>query len=336
MRELSLGLSLPNRGVLFGAISVEEMLQMSEVADRSGAFDSLWVGDSIFAKPRLEAVTVLSAIASRTRVVRLGTACLASFPLRDPRLFALQWASLDVISGGRSLLCVCMGASGGSGMGAAATEVQVMGFNPPERVGRFEEGIDIVRKLWHGSDVSHRGRYFTFDHATLEPKPVQQPCPIWIANNPPPEKPEIEARAYRRVARLADGWMTDGGPTPAEFGRRWDIVRGFLKDAGKNADVYHASYHMMVNINDDAAQAWRDGVEFLTRYYGRMDEKFLRVWLAVGPPKEVARRILEYVDCGCTLPIVRFAASDGMAQLKRFLGQVMPDLRPPRRRRDPS
>jgi alkanesulfonate monooxygenase SsuD/methylene tetrahydromethanopterin reductase-like flavin-dependent oxidoreductase (luciferase family) len=178
MPELSLGLSLPNRGVLFGAITVEEMLRMSEVADQSGAFHSLWVGDSIFAKPRLEAVTVLSAIAARTRVVKLGTACMASFPLRDPRLFALQWASLDVISGGRSLLCVCMGASGGSGMGAAATEVQVMGFNPPERVGRFVEGIDIVRKLWHSSDVSHRGRFFTFDHATLEPRPVQQPCPL--------------------------------------------------------------------------------------------------------------------------------------------------------------
>ena len=331
MPEHSLGLSLPNRGVLFGAITVEEMLRMSEVADQSGAFHSLWVGDSIFAKPRLEAVTVLSAIAARTRVVKLGTACMASFPLRDPRLFALQWASLDVISGGRSLLCVCMGASGGSGMGAAATEVQVMGFNPPERVGRFVEGIDIVRKLWHGSDVSHRGRFFTFDHATLEPRPVQQPCPIWIANNPPPEKPDIENRAYRRVARLADGWMTDGGPTPAEFGRRWDIVRGFLKDEGKSTDAYHASYHMMVNINDDAGKAWQDGVEFLTRYYGRMDEGFLRVWLAVGPPKEVARRIQEYVDCGCTLPIVRFAAHDGMAQLKRFLDQVMPDLRPVRR-----
>jgi len=326
--HLAIGLSLPNRGVLFGAISVDEMLQMSEVADRSGAFHSLWVGDSMFAKPRLEALTILSAIAARTSSVKLGTACLASFPLRDPRLFALQWASLDVIAGGRSLLCVCMGASGGSGMGAAPTEVQIMGFNPKERVGRFEEGIEIVRKLWHEDDVSHQGRYYSFEHATLEPKPVQRPCPIWIANNPPPEKPDLEARAYRRVARLADGWMTDGGPTPAEFGRRWNIVRTFVAEEGKIPASYHASYHMMININDDTGRAWREGVEFLTRYYGLMNEGFLRIWLATGPPDEVARRIQEYVDHGCTLPIVRFAAGDGLAQLKRFLDHVLPALRP--------
>jgi alkanesulfonate monooxygenase SsuD/methylene tetrahydromethanopterin reductase-like flavin-dependent oxidoreductase (luciferase family) len=100
------------------------------------------------------------------------------------------------------------------------------------------------------------------------------------------------------------------------------------QEEGKSTDAYHASYHMMVNINDDVGKAWRDGVEFLTRYYGPMDEGFLRVWLAVGPPSEVARRIQEYVDRGCTLPIVRFAAHDGMAQLKRFLDEVMADLRP--------
>lgn len=327
MPALSLGLSLPNRGVLFGAISVEEMLQMCEVADRSGMFESVWVGDSLFAKPRLEAVAVLSAIASRTKRVKLGTACMASFPLRDPRLLALQWASLDVLSGGRSLLCVCMGASGGWGMGAAGTEVQIMGFNPKERVGRFVEGIEILRELWEGDNVAHHGRFFSFEHATLEPKPVQRPCPIWIANNPPAAKPDIERRAYQRVARLADGWMTDGGPTPVEFGRRWGMVRRFVEEEGRDPTAFHAAYHMMININDDAQQAWNEGAGFLTRYYGAMNEAFLRVWLAAGPAGEVARRIQEYIDNGCTLPILRFAATDGMAQLNRCLENVLPRLR---------
>lgn len=300
---------------------------MSEVADLSGAFDSVWVGDSLFAKPRLEAVTTLSAIATRTRRVKLGTACLASFPLRDPRLFALQWASLDVISGGRSLLCVCMGASGGSGMGEARREVAVMAFEPKERVGRFEEGIEVVRALWGQSDTTHRGRFFSFEGASLQPKPVQVPCPIWIANNPSPDSPDIETRAYRRVARLADGWMTDGGPTPAEFGRRWSLVRRFVTEEGKDAENFHAAYHMMINMNDDPKRAWDDGVEFLTRYYGPMDEGFLRIWLAAGPPRAVAERIQAYVDHGCTLPILRFAAWNGMAQLRRCLDEVLPWLR---------
>jgi alkanesulfonate monooxygenase SsuD/methylene tetrahydromethanopterin reductase-like flavin-dependent oxidoreductase (luciferase family) len=326
MPRASYGLSLPNRGVLFGAITVEEILAMSEVADASGAFDSVWVGDSLFAKPRLEAVATLCAIASRTRRVKLGTACLASFPLRDPRLLACQWASLDVISGGRSLLCVCMGASGGEGMGEARREVEIMNFQPRERVGRFEEGIEIVRKLWDDDEVTHQGTYYSFERATLQPKPVQKPCPIWIANNPPADQPEVEARAYRRVARLADGWMTDGGPRPAEFGRRWDIVRRFLQEEGRSPEGFQASYHMMINIDDDPDRGWQNGVEFLTRYYGPLDEDFLRVWLAAGPPEEVARRIQEYVDHGCSLPILRFAAWDGMAQLRRCLDQVMPRL----------
>src|SRR3990172_4988697 len=98
---MGIGLSLPNRGVLFGAISVEEILDLAGIADREQAFDSVWVGDSLIAKPRLEAIALLSAIAARTRRVALGTACMASFVYRHPVLFAIQWASLDVISGGR-------------------------------------------------------------------------------------------------------------------------------------------------------------------------------------------------------------------------------------------
>jgi hypothetical protein len=60
-----------------------------------------------------------------------------------------------------------------------------------------------------------------------------------------------------------------------------------------------------------------------------MDEGFLRVWLAAGPPEEVARRIQEYIDAGCTVPILRFAGTDGMAQLERCLEEVLPRLRAP-------
>ena len=76
------GLTLPNRGVIIGATTVEEMLKMGEWADSAG-WDSVWVGDSIFAKPRLDAIVLLGALAARTKRVRLGPACFASTPLRD-------------------------------------------------------------------------------------------------------------------------------------------------------------------------------------------------------------------------------------------------------------
>src|SRR5215475_16133141 len=103
------GLSLPNRGVLFGATSVDELIEVSEAAEASGAFDSVWVGDSLFAKPRLESLVLLSAIAARTRRVRLGTCCLSTFPLRDPIFLAAQWAALDQVSHGRMILGACIG-----------------------------------------------------------------------------------------------------------------------------------------------------------------------------------------------------------------------------------
>ena len=71
---LEFGLSLPNRGVLFGATSPEEMINLAERADRSGAFDSVWVGDGLISKPRLDWLVLLSALAARPEPVRLGCA----------------------------------------------------------------------------------------------------------------------------------------------------------------------------------------------------------------------------------------------------------------------
>jgi len=323
---MGLGLSLPNRGVLFGAISVEEILSLSEIADRSRAFDSVWVGDSLLAKPRLEAVALLSAIAARTRRVKLGTACMASFVYRHPIVFAVQWASLDVISNGRTLFCACMGASSGKGMGSAPDEVRAMAFRPAERVARFEEGIEVVRKLWNSTPVSHHGTYYQFDDLALEPRPVQQPMSIWIANDPNLRRPDVALRQCARVAALADRWMTDGGPTPADFAARWALVSQCLVDAGRDPHTFPTAYHMMINVNENAGRAWDDGVRFLTEYYGPMSEAFLRVWLAAGPAGAVADRIQAYVDAGCRVPILRFAAWDGPAQIRRFLDDVYPRL----------
>src|SRR5438045_2297327 len=95
---MKIGLTLPNRGVLFGATTAEEMLKTAEVADQSGAFQSVWVGDSLFGKPRMESVALLAGVAARTRHVRLGAACMASFTLRDPVQLAYHWASLDLLA----------------------------------------------------------------------------------------------------------------------------------------------------------------------------------------------------------------------------------------------
>ena len=85
MSKVKFGLVLPNRGPLVGLFTPQELIGFAEAADsRFPAIDSVWVGDSILAKPRFECNTLLAAVAARTKHVTLGPACFASFPLRQP------------------------------------------------------------------------------------------------------------------------------------------------------------------------------------------------------------------------------------------------------------
>lgn len=178
---MKFGLTLPNRGVLFGAVTAEQMLETAEIADRSGLFQSVWVGDSLFGKPRLESVTLLAGLAARTRRVRLGPACMASFTLRDPVLLAYQWASLDILAEGRTVMVGCTGIVPQAGY---ELEAAVYQLDNRDRVGRLIEWITILKRLWTEDDVTFEGKHYRFQGVTIEPKPAARPRPpIWIANS---------------------------------------------------------------------------------------------------------------------------------------------------------
>jgi hypothetical protein len=93
---MRLGLLLPNQGVVFGATTVPELLEMADVAEGSGAFDVLWVGDNLLPKPRLESVTPRSALAGGARRGWLGTACVPSFQPRCPVLPAADFGTSGI------------------------------------------------------------------------------------------------------------------------------------------------------------------------------------------------------------------------------------------------
>lgn len=103
------GLLLTNRGVMMGATNIEEMLRMAKQVDEAAVWDSVWVGDSIFAKPRVDALVMLGALATQTSRVKIGAACFASTPLRPALLLAYQWCSLDLLTGGRTIFIACQG-----------------------------------------------------------------------------------------------------------------------------------------------------------------------------------------------------------------------------------
>jgi alkanesulfonate monooxygenase SsuD/methylene tetrahydromethanopterin reductase-like flavin-dependent oxidoreductase (luciferase family) len=325
MRKLPVkwGISLPNRGALFGLTDVDELIETAVVAEQSGVFESVWFGDSLIHKPRLEAITMLAAVATHTKKVRLGTICMASFPVRHPVLLAIQWASLDQISQGRSLLGVCIG-------GAHEGELRAFGVKREERVERMKEGIQLLRQIWSDEEVIHRGKYYTLENYNIVPKPVQKPPPIWIAVSPERDQvgDKIVDQAMRRVGTLADGYITMG-VTAADFAKRLRVIEQAAGEAGKDLSRFECAIHGMVNINDDKQTAYGEAKDYFNHYYGPSypPESLIKVWLAHGPPRDCARLIQEWIDMGITTPVLRFTSKDQLGQVRRFMDEVLPLLR---------
>jgi alkanesulfonate monooxygenase SsuD/methylene tetrahydromethanopterin reductase-like flavin-dependent oxidoreductase (luciferase family) len=317
------GISLPNRGALFGLTAVDELIETAVIAEQSGAFESVWFGDSLIHKPRLEAITMLAAVATRTQKVRLGTICMASFPVRHPVLLAIQWATLDQISKGRALLGVCIG-------GAHEAELRAFGVKREERVGRMKEGIELLRQSWSDEEVAHRGKYYTLEGYNIVPKPAQKPPPIWIAVSPDREEAgdKIVDQAMRRVGALADGYITMG-VTAQELGKRLRVIQQTAREMGRDLSKFEVAIHGMVNINDDKRAAYGQAKDYFNHYYGPTypPESLIKVWLAHGPPRECARLIQDWIDMGITTPVLRFTSNDQIAQVKRFIDEVLPLLR---------
>src|SRR5262245_23975624 len=257
MPRTSFGLILANRAVVLGAVNARDLLDIARDAEQSGVFDAVWVGDSLLAKPRLESVALLSALAGVTERVRLAVGCMATFVHRHPVMFAHQWASLDVLSSGRSWLAVCLGGPD-SANAAQALEHAVMGIASAERVARLEDGIVILRKLFGEAKASHASRFYQFNDVVLQPKPVQKAVPIWIASHPTgltwkqgASAPDsIVERSFRRVAKYADGWMTNK-LSPSEFAAQFGRIRAMAKDEGRDPTALGSALYHNLNGNED-------------------------------------------------------------------------------------
>jgi len=329
----SLGLILANRAVVLGALTARDLLDITVQAERSRVFDAVWVGDSLLAKPRLESVTLLSALAAVTERVRLAVGCMATFVHRHPVMLAQQWASLDVLSGGRAWLAVCLGGPD-SANAAQAAEHAVMGIASGERVERLEEGIVILRKLFGEKSVSHAGRFYRFDSVTLEPRPVQSPCPIWIASNPTgltwkggaSASAAAVERGFRRVARYADGWMTNK-LSPGEFAEQFGRIRNLAREEGRDPAALGSALYHNINITEDRAAGLAEAKAFLDTYYSaKFSPQFVEQWTIAGPPGECVAQLRAYYGAGLGHMALRLASWKQQAQLDRFLAEVAPAL----------
>jgi len=325
----SFGLVLSNRSALLegsDSTGAEELLERAERADASGRFAHLWVGDSIMAKPRIESMTLLSAIAARTHDARVGVACMATLPSRNPVLLAYQWASLDLLSGGRTILGACMGGSAGEQQ--HQSEYTNMGIEASERSARLEENVEILRRLWSEERVTHHGRFHRLEDAFVEPHPLQKPPPIWMAGTPTPGRtpPHLLARNLRRVARLGDGWMTTALPVE-DFRSFKQQITDYAPEYDRRFEDLPCCLYYNVHINRDPEFALRESKRYLDEYYS-MDAplEIIAGAVAHGPPEACAERLRSFVDAGATDILLRFTAHNQSEQLERSIDELIPLL----------
>jgi alkanesulfonate monooxygenase SsuD/methylene tetrahydromethanopterin reductase-like flavin-dependent oxidoreductase (luciferase family) len=331
------GVNLNNREPLITSdYTLADLLDLATFAEQQG-FASVWVGDSLFSKPRFEPISLLSAISQRTSRVRLGTACLVT-STRNPLSLALEWATLDHLSGGRTVLGPCMG----NPEQGVRREFEALGLPFGKRAAVFEEGLAVLRSLWTTGAVTFHGEYFNFDDVTfysgteMAPlMPVQQPVPTWVVSNirltgdlPPEVANRRMASACARVIRYGDGWMTCcRAMHPEEVAEQVTALRKAAADLGQDFARYTMSYQVTMNIGDSAEQAGRAFGDYITSYYPELSRSVdLSNWGPTGTPETVAEWFRRFSAAGVDHFICRFGAIDQFGQVERFAADVLPAL----------
>ena len=171
---------------------IRTLLDRVAVAEAAG-FSSVWVGQHILAAPWpvLDTSVFLSRLAAATSTMEIGGVYL--LPLAHPVRLAESLVSLDNVSGGRFLLCAALG--------WAPREFEALGVPIKQRVGRFEETLDIIRRLWSSDEpFEFNGKYFSFSELRMTARPERpEGIPVWIGGSSP--------AGVQRAARLGDSWL---------------------------------------------------------------------------------------------------------------------------------
>lgn len=277
------------------------LLQLAHDAESAG-FDSVWVGDSLVARPRHEPLTLLAAIAGRTRRVRLGTAVLLP-ALRNPVMLAHQVATLDRVSEGR----VILGVGIGSDLPNVRAEFTAAGVPFDKRVGRMMEGFRLCRALWTGEPVTWDGRW-KLDAQRIGPTPHQPGGPpIWNGSR---VRPGME-----RTGRHFDGWFPTG-PDAESYREQIATVRECAEAAGRSPGVIEAAIYLTVRIDNDRVAAVRHIDSYLHDYYGAAPEAIKKIQACKGGSEaEVADWLAGFIEAGARHLVLR-CAGDHQRQLE--------------------
>jgi F420-dependent oxidoreductase-like protein len=267
-----LGLQIPN--FTFAGVADADLFEtvaaIATTAEEHG-FDSVWVMDHLYQigmvgpqeDPMLEAYTLLSALAARTRRVSLGT-MVTGVTYRNPALLAKMVTTLDVISSGRAIL----------GIGAAWNDDEHAGYgfefpSVKERMDRLEEALQICRAMFTEPAPTFEGRYHRVHQVLNNPKPIRGRIPVLIGGGG-------EKRTLRLVAQYGDACNLFGDPEAVRH--KLDVLERHCADVGR--DPAEITKTVLLTVGDPAGEADRiaayravgvDGVVVNIRRVGDLD-----------------------------------------------------------------
>lgn len=263
----------------------------------------------------LECWTVLSALASETKRLRLGPFVLCN-SFRQPSLTAKMASTLDVISNGRLEF--------GIGAGWYEKEFHAYGLHFPPiavRMRQLREAIQIIKKLWTEEKVSYAGEFYSVEEVVNMPRPIQKPHPpIWVGGSG-------EKFLLRIVAELANAWSMPGKGIPLkQYKHKLQVLKQHCVSVGREPDEIRKGWQGEVIIVEKEAELKQKIRRIKQESPAReIREQPLQYYLEsriVGTPDQCITKILKYVDVGVTYFILLFPDILKMKPLELFSEHV--------------
>jgi probable F420-dependent oxidoreductase len=302
--KVRVGLGIP--GQLRDAAAFWEWVDLCEAS----GVDSLWQSDRLITRePLLECLSLLAALAGRTRRMKFGMS-VAVVSFRDPLLLAKQCATIDWLSGGRLLPAFGIG-------DPQLPEWRATGRAPAGRGRQADEALELMARLWSEEEVSFSGEFYRYERVGIAPRPLQQPLPLWIGGSSP--------AAIRRTARLGTGWIA-GLQTPEQVA---PVVAAIQKEAAQlgraiDPDHFGAGFSFRFGRRDDPV------VERGARAFRALDRGVdPDAYFAVGGADEIRAQIDSYRRAGVSKFVLRPLAGDLqdlMHQTRRLIETVLPSV----------
>jgi F420-dependent oxidoreductase-like protein len=297
----------------------EQIRDLALLCETTG-FNSIWCSDHLFLnadsaeRDCWEAWTALTGLAVETSTVRFGT-LVTSTSYRYPSMLAKTAACVDYMSGGRLEM----------GIGTGWKEAEYHGYGIPfpsarERVDRFEEGLNILLKMWTEPAATFKGKYYEIEKAFCSPKPVQKPHPpLWIGCK--------GNRMLDIASRYAD-WVNISGFPPLDFyNDRMERLKAACKKNNRDFDKIRKSHFTGIAVAPDE-NGLDELVQDIAKFRGQSpDEVRANFRGFMGTPDGVTEYLRPFVDAGVEQFMLVFPFGHEADSVRLLAEKVLPELR---------